>query len=61
MNKCINCMWQITERFGQFEQVVDCMACGDEKCPTDADFEAAKRGGYLACYGCSEITDSNEE
>lgn len=50
MDKCINCMWQITERFGQFEQVIGCR--GDDECPTEEDIEAARKGGYLAYYGC---------
>ena len=54
MRDCANCMWVILERFGNFVNVVDCMACGDENCPTNADFEVAKSGGYLAYYGCSE-------
>lgn len=57
--KCARCMWAIWDYGGM--QVVECMACGDEKCSTDADFEAAKKGGYLACYGCSEVVEESIE
>ena len=53
--KCAECMWAIWDYSGMC--CVDCKADLDEKCPTDADFETAKYGGYLAYYGCSERSD----
>ena len=50
--KCCYCMWAIWDYSGM--QCVDCMACDDEKCPTDEDIETAKNSGYLAFYGCSK-------
>lgn len=58
--KCARCMWAIWDNK---IQVVDCMACGDEKCPTDEDIKTAEKGGYLAFYGChseAEGEDCNE-
>lgn len=53
--KCVECMWGVWDYAGM--ECVDCKAGLDDKCPTDADFEAAKYGGYLAYYGCSERED----
>ena len=55
MRNCARCMWAIWDYGGM--QCVDCMACGDEKCPTDEDIEAAEKGGYLAFYGCHDIVE----
>ena len=55
MKKCGRCMWAIWDYAGLC--CVDCMACGDEKCPTDEDIDAAERGGYLAYYGCHDVVE----
>lgn len=57
--KCAECMWAIWDYAGM--ECVDCKAGLDDKCPTDADVEHAKAGGYLAFYGCSERTENGEE
>ena len=54
--KCAKCMWAIWDYAGIC--CVDCMACGDEKCPTDEDIDAAEKGGYLAYNGCSCQSDT---
>lgn len=58
MKKCSRCMWAIWDYSGLC--CVDCMACGDEKCPTDEDIDTAEKGGYLAYYGCSCQSDENK-
>lgn len=57
--KCAECMWGVWDYAGM--ECVECKADLDEKCPTDADVEHARRGGYLAFYGCSERADGDEE
>ena len=54
--KCAECMWGVWDYtgIGIRKCCVDCKAGLDDKCPTAADFEAAKYGGYLAYYGCSK-------
>lgn len=55
---CADCMWGVWDYAGKC--CVDCKAGLDDKCPTAADFEAAKYGGYLAYYGCAgRINDLN--
>lgn len=53
MCNCENCMWAIWDYAGM--HAVACMEDPvDDKCPTEEDVETAKRGGYLAYYGCSD-------
>lgn len=50
--KCNKCMWAIYD--SNTNQCVDCMACNEDKCPTDEDIKTAMALGYLAYYGCSK-------
>ena len=50
--KCNKCMWAIYD--SNTNQCVDCMACNEDKCPTDEDIKTAMALGYLAFYGCSK-------
>ena len=59
---CAECMWGVWDYtgIGIRKCCVDCKAGLDDRCPTAADFEAAKYGGYLAYYGCAgRINDLN--
>lgn len=58
--KCAECMWAIWDYVGM--QCVDCMACKDEKCPTEEDIKYAKARGFLAYYGCCKMdTEKNKK